>query len=133
MKLSMRRTIASCLLSCVIANVTFAARAASGNASQPANNAVPQGAALSAEQMDNLLAPIALYPDPLLAQVFPASTLCRSNRSGSALAASQQQQCRADRQTELGRERQVRRPLSPGSVHDERQAGLDHRAGPGLR
>jgi hypothetical protein len=34
---------------------------------------VPEGG-LSAEQMDNLLAPIALYPDPLLAQVFPAST-----------------------------------------------------------
>lgn len=31
-------------------------------------------AGLSAEQMDNLLAPIALYPDPLLAQMLPAST-----------------------------------------------------------
>src|SRR5450631_2069625 len=28
----------------------------------------------SADQLDNLLAPIALYPDPLLAQVLPAST-----------------------------------------------------------
>ena len=28
----------------------------------------------SPEQLDNLLAPIALYPDPLLAQVFPAAT-----------------------------------------------------------
>jgi hypothetical protein len=29
---------------------------------------------LSDEQIDNLLAPIALYPDPLLAQILPAST-----------------------------------------------------------
>ncbi len=29
---------------------------------------------LSGDQMDNLLAPIALYPDPLLAQMLPAST-----------------------------------------------------------
>src|SRR5262245_25827788 len=28
----------------------------------------------SADQLDNLLAPIALYPDPLLAQILPAST-----------------------------------------------------------
>jgi hypothetical protein len=28
----------------------------------------------SAEELDNLLAPIALYPDPLLAQILPAST-----------------------------------------------------------
>lgn len=39
---------------------------------------VPDGtskaAALTADQLDNLLAPIALYPDPLLAQMLPAST-----------------------------------------------------------
>jgi uncharacterized membrane protein YgcG len=71
----MRRTITFCLLSCLIANVTLAAQAASRRgASYSPTAAVPQGAALSAEQMDNLLAPIALYPDPLLAQVFPAST-----------------------------------------------------------
>jgi len=33
-----------------------------------------QGAFFSPEQLDNLLAPIALYPDPLLAQVLTAST-----------------------------------------------------------
>ena len=32
------------------------------------------GSKLSAEQIDNLMAPIALYPDPLLAQMLPAST-----------------------------------------------------------
>ena len=71
----MRRTITLCLLSCLIANVTLAARAATrrGNTIDIPAATVPDGG-LSAEQMDNLLAPIALYPDPLLAQVFPAST-----------------------------------------------------------
>jgi len=71
----MRRTITLCLLSCLLTNVTLAARAAtrSGNTSYVPGTMVPEGG-LSAEQMDNLLAPIALYPDPLLAQVFPAST-----------------------------------------------------------
>jgi len=70
----MRRAITFCLLSFLVANVGLTAHAASRrNASyQPA--AAPEGAGLSGEQMDNLLAPIALYPDPLLAQVFPAST-----------------------------------------------------------
>jgi len=71
----MRRTITLCLLLCVIAHVTLAARAATrrGNTSYVPGAMSPDGG-LSAEQMDNLLAPIALYPDPLLAQVFPAST-----------------------------------------------------------
>jgi hypothetical protein len=71
----MRRTITLCLLLCLIANVTLAARAATrrGNTSYVPGAMAPADA-LSAEQMDNLLAPIALYPDPLLAQVFPAST-----------------------------------------------------------
>ena len=34
----------------------------------------PTSELFSADQLDNLLAPIALYPDPLLAQVLPAST-----------------------------------------------------------
>lgn len=43
--------------------------------STPASDPFPPPAdGLSAEQMDNLLAPIALYPDPLLAQMLPAST-----------------------------------------------------------
>jgi len=71
----MRRTITLCLLSCLIGNVTLAARAATrrGNTIDIPNAMVPEGG-LSTEQMDNLLAPIALYPDPLLAQVLPAST-----------------------------------------------------------
>ena len=71
----MKRVITFCLLSCLIANVTLAAKAASRpNASEVSTTTLPVGSPLSAEQMDNLLAPIALYPDPLLAQVFPAST-----------------------------------------------------------
>ena len=71
----MRRTITFCLLSCLIANLAVAAQAATGRGTPgyTPNVTLPEGG-LSAEQMDNLLAPIALYPDPLLAQVFPAST-----------------------------------------------------------
>lgn len=69
----MKRTIMLCLLSCLVANVALTAHAASYRGAGRPVAAAPAGA-LSAEQMDNLLAPIALYPDPLLAQVFPAST-----------------------------------------------------------
>lgn len=83
----MRRTITFCLLLCLIANVTLAAQARGPEAGSPLGVEeasrrsasytptvpAPQGG-LSDEQMDNLLAPIALYPDPLLAQVLPAST-----------------------------------------------------------
>ncbi|HUK13288.1 MAG TPA: DUF3300 domain-containing protein, partial [Thermoanaerobaculaceae bacterium] len=34
----------------------------------------PDGELLAPDQLDNLLAPIALYPDPLLAQVLVAAT-----------------------------------------------------------
>src|SRR5215470_2677462 len=33
-----------------------------------------QTTVFSAQELDNLLAPIALYPDPLLAQILPAAT-----------------------------------------------------------
>jgi hypothetical protein len=36
---------------------------------------MPEYQALSAQQLDQLLGPIALYPDPLIAQILPASTL----------------------------------------------------------
>jgi hypothetical protein len=83
-----RKTITLCLLSCLVANVTLSAQARSHQTGSPLGveaasrrstgynspAAAPQAAGLSAEQVDNLLAPVALYPDPLLAQVFPAST-----------------------------------------------------------
>jgi hypothetical protein len=36
---------------------------------------MPEYQTLSAQQLDQLLGPIALYPDPLMAQILPASTL----------------------------------------------------------
>ncbi|MGP8243107.1 MAG: DUF3300 domain-containing protein, partial [Bryobacteraceae bacterium] len=36
--------------------------------------APPAGQALTADQLDDLVAPIALYPDPLLSQILVAST-----------------------------------------------------------
>jgi Protein of unknown function (DUF3300) len=72
----MKRTITLCLLPCLVANVALTAHAAAHRSAShpPLAAAAVEGPGLSAEQMDNLLAPIALYPDPLLAQVFPAST-----------------------------------------------------------
>lgn len=72
--MSIRKTITFCLFSCLIANVMLTTQAATRRATSTTIfvAAVPDG--LSNEQMDNLLAPIALYPDPLLAQVLPAST-----------------------------------------------------------
>ncbi len=64
----MKRTIIFLISLCLIAQSTILASAGSGP-SYPA-----QAAQLSAEQLDNLMAPIALYPDPLLAQVLPAAT-----------------------------------------------------------
>ncbi len=40
----------------------------------PAQGAAPAGKTFSQEQLDQLMAPIALYPDPLLAQILMAST-----------------------------------------------------------
>src|SRR5690242_1427794 len=42
--------------------------------SPPPKPAAPAGASIPAEQLDSLVAPIALYPDPMLAQVLAAST-----------------------------------------------------------
>ena len=70
----MRKTITFCLFLCLVANVTLAPAASRRSVSYEPPAALPEGAGFSADQMDNLLAPIALYPDPLLAQVLPAST-----------------------------------------------------------
>jgi hypothetical protein len=52
---------------------------AAGSLSLPAQDAVPPPTPdyqpLSDQQLDQLLGPIALYPDPLTAQILPASTL----------------------------------------------------------
>ncbi len=54
----------------IIALMTFVPQTA---APQPAP-AVPADTALTAEQLDQLVAPIALYPDPLVAQILMAAT-----------------------------------------------------------
>jgi len=41
---------------------------------QPAPQAPPPGQSLGTDQLDGLVAPIALYPDPLLSQILVAST-----------------------------------------------------------
>src|SRR5271163_2325756 len=41
---------------------------------QPAPPAPPPGQSLAPDQLDGLVAPIALYPDPLLSQILVAST-----------------------------------------------------------
>src|SRR5450756_1938764 len=41
---------------------------------QPAESADYQPNSVAPQELDNLLAPIALYPDPLLAQILPAAT-----------------------------------------------------------
>lgn len=63
----MKKVATLLLFLCLVTRGTLAA-------SSPKTIEPPAPEGLSSEQMDNLLAPIALYPDPLLAQVFPAST-----------------------------------------------------------
>lgn len=48
--------------------------AAIGNSDAVASNAAPEGLLLSAAELEELVGPVALYPDDLLAVVLPAST-----------------------------------------------------------
>ena len=65
-----RRTLACAL--CAILAASFAPRIVL--AQQQQTQQTQQDAPISAAQLDSLVAPIALYPDPLLAQVLAAST-----------------------------------------------------------
>ncbi len=71
------RTLAVCSLGISLACAPLLVNAAPPEA-YPAVSVAPQDTSsyvpYSANQLDNLLAPIALYPDPLLAQVLPAAT-----------------------------------------------------------
>jgi hypothetical protein len=58
------------VLLCLLAGTTLSVRA---QAAVPPP--MPAYQALSAGQLDQLLGPIALYPDPLIAEILPASTL----------------------------------------------------------
>ena len=67
------RTTWICLLAAGFVMVLPTAAAAQSPATQPAATA-PTQALLKSEQLDQLLAPIALYPDTLLSEVLMAST-----------------------------------------------------------
>lgn len=71
-------TVAALAIGSVLAHPTAAQTLPSGMPATPSNTAaVPppaQGPALSQAQLEQLVAPIALYPDPLLAQILMAST-----------------------------------------------------------
>ena len=58
------------VLLCLLAGTTMSVRA---QAAVPPP--MPAYQALPAAQLDQLLGPIALYPDPLIAEILPASTL----------------------------------------------------------
>jgi hypothetical protein len=59
---------------------TAPATDAEANAGEPA-----AGESFSRDELEKLLAPIALYPDPLLAQMLPASAYPRSSRRSVGL------------------------------------------------
>jgi hypothetical protein len=94
------------------------------SAAQPV--AAPDGPPLTAAQLDRLVAPIALYPDPLIAQILMAATypleVVEADRwlqipanaalRGDALTAALQQLP----------EHQVTRRISAAHTHDEHQS-----------
>jgi hypothetical protein len=60
-------------LSVAVFSAGFCLHTAIAQPAPPAETA-PPGAPLSSQQLDNLVAPIALYPDPLVSEIFAAST-----------------------------------------------------------
>jgi len=54
--------------------IVFVGSAARVGAQYPAPPPAPSGQILAAGQLDQLVGPIALYPDPLIAQILPAAT-----------------------------------------------------------
>ncbi len=84
----------------------------------------PQEELLGAAELDQLVAPIALYPDALLAQVLMASTypleVVQADRFAKAKASLQGRQARCGaRQGGLGRQREVAGGDADGARHDE--------------
>ena len=66
----MQKIIIFAVLTCVLAGASLPARAQMA-VPPPSANYQP----LTGDQLDQLLGPIALYPDPLIAQILPAATL----------------------------------------------------------
>src|SRR3954469_18195828 len=69
---SMRVTAVVCVLLVLPGDVAFPQQQSQAPAQSGTAQQAP--AQISADQLDSLVAPIALYPDPLLAQVLAAST-----------------------------------------------------------
>src|SRR6185503_5511941 len=79
MKNTILKAQAILLLGCLITNACAAksTKNVATTAPPPVSNeaaAVSTGQKFSDDELDELLSPIALYPDPLLAQMVPAST-----------------------------------------------------------
>src|ERR1700761_5409210 len=69
----LRATALMCSALLVPGDVILMAQQPSQTSSPPAASAAPSKP-IAPDQLDSLVAPIALYPDPLLAQVLAAST-----------------------------------------------------------
>lgn len=83
MTLPASRTTAAMLAVCLAFGASAPARAQASLGFEPP--LTQPGAVFSPWQLDNLLAPIALYPDPLLAQALLASTFVDQLRDADAL------------------------------------------------
>src|SRR5580693_1990652 len=96
--------VAATVIGVVFLSVCTASAQAPPQASTPPGAYSAPAQALGPQQLDNLVAPIALYPDPLLAQVLAASTypvelveaqqwsLANQNLSGQQLMDAARQQ-----------------------------------------
>jgi hypothetical protein len=69
---ALRSLLATLCVFALIVGDTFAYNLSDGQA--PASSAQSPAAKIPPDQLDSLVAPIALYPDPLLAQTLAAST-----------------------------------------------------------
>ena len=99
-----------------------------------ANQTAPQLQPLTADQLNQLVAPIALYPDALVAQVLAAATyptqVVEADRWLQAQGnAAPDADCYRRKQPELGSEREGAYCLPYGSGADGQEPSVDH--GPG--
>ena len=97
----------------------------------PENNATAQdGPAFTQQELDQMLAPIALYPDSLLSQILMAATYplevveaARWSRANPGLKGDRGGA--GGRAEQLGSQRQIAGRISADPQDDGRQAGLD--------
>jgi hypothetical protein len=69
-----RHTSDRCVCAALLIQSSVVSTASAAHKRQPRRQTTPPAAQNSRDQLDSLVAPIALYPDPLLAQVLAAST-----------------------------------------------------------